>query len=737
MTFRTIRRIVLALFLVALCLATGFVLLVIHPSVQRYGINRLSQEIGYNLKTGNMHLSMSGKPGIHIKDVQVSTMQGKELLTASDIILMPNLSEFFISGARAFFSGSVEAGNLKFQLAGLDTTRDYNLPQVMFQGGYDLNKQLLQIASLKIIYQETSLSATGHAQFSTPSLPFLDISVTSPMMTVETFKSLLPSLLLPGWIQHQLLPAIKHGDIRIDAFSFQGSIKQIEGLNQPENARVLGLTLTLADMVLQPPDKNAPQIRDFSGALKLEDGMFSLDGLCGRFWQSAFQNASIVIPDTYADPVRYLARAEAILALSDMNHLKNQPWFPVDIQQELLEIQEIDGTANISVSIEYETGQAFPKILTSAISLESVKANHPLLRLPLMIEKARIDLESDQTIQFTGSGFWGKTEFQTQGFADSIRGRVSASATTRADIGEMIKLALPHTAIGDWIYGPLVAEGILNEKGVMIDPARIEIGKGYLRFKGRQDYRSQAGMHWISHIHIVQEPAKNLYQIYKPGGKLLDGSLTLEGLLTLTASDGTGSFSGLNGQARLLVENGWISQTNPILTALALISLERIFKPGSPGVKDGRLYFDRIEGEIEIEKGKILVQNLTFQSPAVNAVGTGTIDLNRDHLQLKIGLQPLGTVDSIVSSIPVIGNILTGKEKSLIVYSLEVTGSLSNPRIKNVPLKNISESALGYVERMVFTPERVLKSLMALKDPLPPVSVPDYHAEFDRMTIGP
>ena len=216
---------------------------------------------------------------------------------------------------------------------------------------------------------------------------------------------------------------------------------------------------------------------------------------------------------------------------------------------------------------------------------------------------------------------------------------------------------------------------------------------------------------------------------------MLDGSVSLEGVLTLKDSDGTGAFSGLNGHARLLVEKGWIHQTSPILNALALISLEQIFKPGSPGVQDGRLYFDRIEGDIEIEKGKILVQNLTLQSPAINAAGAGTIDLNRDHLQLKIGLQPLGTVDSLVSSIPVIGNILTGKEKSLIVYSLEVTGSLSNPQIKNVPFKNIGESALGYVERMVFTPERILKSLMSLKDPRPPV--PDYHAEFDRMTPVP
>lgn len=196
-----------------------------------------------------------------------------------------------------------------------------------------------------------------------------------------------------------------------------------------------------------------------------------------------------------------------------------------------------------------------------------------------------------------------------------------------------------------------------------------------------------------------------------------------------------------------MVEKGWIQQNNSFLSALALLNLEQFFKPGAsgvqpgvqagvqagvqPGVQNGRLYFDRIEGNIEIEKGKILVQNLTLQSYAANVAVAGTIDLNRDHLQLRIGFQPLGTVDSFVGGIPLIGNILTGKEKALIVYYVEVTGSMSNPQIKTIPLKNLGESALGYVERMVFTPERILKALTSLNDPRPPA--PDYHAEFDQI----
>jgi hypothetical protein len=91
-----------------------------------------------------------------------------------------------------------------------------------------------------------------------------------------------------------------------------------------------------------------------------------------------------------------------------VNHLKNLPLFPADVQQAIQEIQTIDGIADIRVSVAYETGQPFPKIITGAVSLQSVKVTHPLLRLPLMLENAAIDSESDQQFQFSDLHFSGR-----------------------------------------------------------------------------------------------------------------------------------------------------------------------------------------------------------------------------------------------------------------------------------------------------------------------------------------
>jgi hypothetical protein len=748
MAFRTIRRIVLALFLAALCCGIGFFLMITNPSVQHYALNRVSQAMGYDLNTGNIGLSMERKPGIHIQDVQVCTKQGQVLLSASDLTLMPNLSNLFSAVAGTAFSGSVEARKLKFQLAGSGEIKDYNLNQVMFSGNYNLNQRVLDVSSLEITTSGTSLSAMGQVLLPPLASPVLDLTVTSPFMTMDTFKSLLPSLLFPDVIKRELLPVINNGDVRMNAFTLKGGLDQIQALGVPENATVMSLNLALRSMVIQRPD--IPEFRDVSCVLSFDKGVFSLENLAGGFGQSVFQNSSIVVPNIYAERIRYRVLADAKLSMQDIKHLKNRSFLSSDVQKQIQAIQVIDGEADIRVAFDIETGQPFPEITTSAITIRNISVVHPLLQLPLMLASGTVVSGPHEPFQFTGDGLWGKSRFQFRGSADNAWEHLSARATTQADVKELFGMVLPQVKIGDWTYGSLDAEGLLYDSCAIIDPARINVGKGYLRFKGKTNLeynRPVPEMHWVSHIHIVQESAQNLIQLIYPGITLIDGSVSLEGVLTLKNSDGTGVFSGLSGHANLVVEKGWIQQNNSFLSALALLNLEQFFKPGAsgvqpgvqagvqagvqPGVQNGRLYFDRIEGNIEIEKGKILVQNLTLQSYVANVAVAGTIDLNRDHLQLRIGFQPLGTVDSFVGGIPLIGNILTGKEKALIVYYVEVTGSMSNPQIKTIPLKNLGESALGYVERMVFTPERILKALTSLNDPRPPA--PDYHAEFDQI----
>ena len=77
----------------------------------------------------------------------------------------------------------------------------------------------------------------------------------------------------------------------------------------------------------------------------------------------------------------------------------------------------------------------------------------------------------------------------------------------------------------------------------------------------------------------------------------------------------------------------------------------------------------------------------------------------------EVGVQPLGTLDFLISNIPILGFILTGKEKSLLVYYFEVDGHFPTPDVQYVPLKKVGKSTFSFFKRLFFTPERIFKDI--------------------------
>ena len=730
--YRTINRIILACVLTLLTCGLILIFLIQVPSFQKYILNQISSQTGYGIRAEEIHFHAGIKPEVQIQHLEIKSSKGDMLFSVSDCSIISRLPDIIFSKNRSMFSGTITAHNLSLYVTDAENSRIYTIPQVVLSGQYNRKDQLFQISSLEVSIPDTSFSAKGYFQFKPHEPVEMDISVVSPFMTVDVLKSLVLIPLLPQWFVQDLFPAVSSGDIQISHFRLKGNIDQIKALNDPKNAQVMDLNLVARNCVSKPVYKDGPQIQKMFFTLTMKNGRVSVTNLSGQVEQSAFQNSSLVIPSIYADTIRYQVQTEAKLSLADVMLLSNLSAIPAAVQKEIRKIKTIDGTADIKVAFECEMERKLPEILNGLITLQSIRLIHPDLRLPLLISDARIALDVLPLARFDGKGYWGKSEFQVTGSSTS-GGEISTRLTTRADVKELIETSFPQISIGNWTYGQLNAEAAVNESGVSLQQAEVGIGKGYLLFKGFQGFRSDHPMHWINYTHIVDEPAENLLQMVK--SELLNqfnGSVSLEGVLWLEASNGLGRFSGLNGRGKLTIDNGWIQESGLLLKILDPIRMDRTIKSGEPVIRNGRLYFNRIEGDFEIEKGKLLILNLTLQSHAINAAGAGTLDLNQDQLQLKIGIQLSGIVDTLISKLPLIGHMLAGKDKTFPVLYLDVVGTLSKPEIKFIPPDDPGQSALGYVERLVFTQERIRNALLSLKDPRP--APKDYRPEFDRMT---
>jgi len=193
--------------------------------------------------------------------------------------------------------------------------------------------------------------------------------------------------------------------------------------------------------------------------------------------------------------------------------------------------------------------------------------------------------------------------------------------------------------------------------------------------------------------------------------------LSTDTLLSSKGRDKASLVASLNGKGGMLIEEGKILKSNVLIQVMDFLSLQKIFRHPPPDLTKKGFYFDAIGCDFAIKKGVLNTENLTMKSPVFDAAIRGRLNLPESDIKADLHVQPLVTMDSLVSKIPIVGYILTGKDKTLLVYYFRVKGSLSSPEVTYVPLKNWGNSIMGYATRAFLTPPRLFEKLRKMLNP--------------------
>lgn len=245
-------------------------------------------------------------------------------------------------------------------------------------------------------------------------------------------------------------------------------------------------------------------------------------------------------------------------------------------------------------------------------------------------------------------------------------------------------------------------------KGILhIAHSEIHLDRGVLEVIG---YVKEDKMAFSAHGEFKDQPVETL--LARLGlEQSHEGSLTLEARLNTHGKELRDLLPHLEGGANVLIEKGVIRKSNVFLKILDFLSLQNIFTKRPPDLSKEGLYIESLGGHVQIEQGVARTENLQMRSPVLNAVGTGKVDLGQGWVDFDLGIQPLGTMDTVVSNIPILGHILTGDNKSLITYYFEVKGPILNPEVEHVPFKNLGSGVVGVLKRLFFSPVRLFEDI--------------------------
>jgi len=163
----------------------------------------------------------------------------------------------------------------------------------------------------------------------------------------------------------------------------------------------------------------------------------------------------------------------------------------------------------------------------------------------------------------------------------------------------------------------------------------------------------------------------------------------------------------MNGE--IIVEGGVMKDFKAYNNTLAFINtipaLASLHNPGY-SVKG----FTIEEGIAEyrmVKQDKIVFDSIYIKGTSATIAGTGEIDLQKKTINLNLAIQSARELGKFVGSLPLVGYILMGEDKSM-TFGLQITGMLDNPKVKTSAGADILSLPLKILKRALESPEHII-----------------------------
>ncbi|MEA3363036.1 MAG: AsmA-like C-terminal domain-containing protein [Thermodesulfobacteriota bacterium] len=281
----------------------------------------------------------------------------------------------------------------------------------------------------------------------------------------------------------------------------------------------------------------------------------------------------------------------------------------------------------------------------------------------------------------------------------------------------LIKISAKQGTLGGLIFQN--AEALIkgDNNRLIIFPLTFDNGKGWSKTRIELDYGDEITPLKVSG-HVEEINASVLHQdiFEKPG--LINGRL--RGDFYLEGDPGSDRFwQEAKGGIYIQVRDGTLKKFHGLAKVFSLLNVSQIISGKLPDMDKDGMPFTLMEGSFQVAGGKIKTEDLKITSEAMNLSVVGTQGIVDDALDFDLGVMPLRTVDKIITSIPIAGWVLAGKDKALITAQFKITGTSEEPQVSAVPIGSVSKTVFGIFKRTLGLPGKLVKDIGSIFKPNP------------------
>lgn len=289
------------------------------------------------------------------------------------------------------------------------------------------------------------------------------------------------------------------------------------------------------------------------------------------------------------------------------------------------------------------------------------------------------------------------------------------------------KAQAPDSSQGNWSVRGNIAAGQGKMVGQDVTSLKADLtwqgqrlGIGALNFDalggrfsgtGSIDLKDRNNPAYDFDFRIVAVPAASFLKIMDISPQKISGAVSVKGRLRASGTTKEALSKTLNGNMTVEIDKGVLKQFAVLSKIFSLLNVSQIFKLHLPDMAADGMPFQKIKASLDIKDGMMSSQDCFVRSEAMNMIVVGKMDLVRKTMDVTIGLQPLQTIDKVVSHVPILGWVLTDNDKRLITVLFEAKGPWEDPAVRSLAAREMAKEVFHIITRTLQLPIKLIKDV--------------------------
>ncbi|MDD2335940.1 MAG: AsmA-like C-terminal domain-containing protein [Geobacteraceae bacterium] len=442
-----------------------------------------------------------------------------------------------------------------------------------------------------------------------------------------------------------------------------------------EEGPLLGGEITLAGASFKPAE-STKALTNINGTVGFNGESLKTSNLTANLGSSTITGSGALTG--FAKPIVMLDFSSPSVDLADLGlHSSGQ---------KKLAVEQVKG------SLSFQDDTLSIKSLSGRINRSVIRASGTVgdLRNP----KVELKLDADY-LDMEDVGLLAGLERDTP--VKSGAGRSSFHATVNAEAGRFHQVE----------FKKLHSDVHLEQKILYVEGAKCTVLGGQFAASGRVDFGTTGGPRYQTTLQLKNISAAQFLQLFGTK-KELTGTMSIEGDL-IAKGDTLDEVKATSlGNLRLHCEKGTLRKFSLLSKLFSILNVSQLFTFKLPDMVSNGMPYNEINASFSLRDGLVTTDDLFIDSNAMNITIVGEFDLVKEQIKATVGVKPLQTIDKVVSHIPFVGWVLTGKNKSLITTYFQATGSLDNPEVKSIAAQSMAKGVFNIFKRLFSLPAKLV-----------------------------